>query len=328
MTILVTGGAGYIGSHVVKLLNSLNRDVVVIDNLYNGFRASIGSNNFVQGDISDENLVTDVCKTFRVEKAIHFAALKSVGESMEQPHRYYEWNVNGTVKLTKALIDSGVKKLVFSSSASIYGTPETMPMSERTPRNPESVYAATKAVMEEFFSFCRPLGLESVILRYFNASGASTDCSIGEDWSTTHNLIPRLMKAMLTGSETLQLYGTDYPTPDGTCVRDYIHVEDLARAHVNALEFLEAGKGSLTVNVGTGRGNSVREVINMAEKVSGLKVPYVESPRRPGDPPEIYADPSFAREKLGWSSELNLEDIVTSSYNWYVANPLGYTKND
>jgi UDP-glucose-4-epimerase GalE len=324
MTILVTGGAGYIGSHVVKLLNSLDRNVVVIDNLYNGFKASIGANKFVEGDISDEDLVIDVCRTFNVERAIHFAALKSVGESMDQPHRYYEWNVNGTVKLTRALIESGVKKLVFSSSASVYGTPETMPMTEQTPRNPESVYAATKAVMEEFFSFCRPLGLETVCLRYFNAAGASMDCSIGEDWSTTHNLIPRLMKAMLTGSETLQLFGTDYPTPDGTCVRDYIHVEDLARAHVRALDFLDSDRGSLTVNVGTGRGHSVREVIDMAEKVSGLKVPITQVGRRPGDPPAIYADPSFAKRQLDWSAELNLEDIVQSSYRWYVANPNGY----
>ena len=324
MTVLVTGGAGYIGSHVVKLLNNLNREIVIIDNLYNGFRASIGSNNFVEGDISDEKLVADVCHKYNVESAINFAALKSVGESMEQPHRYYEWNVDGSVKLTRALIGAGVKKLVFSSSASVYGTPESMPMTEQTPRNPESVYAATKAVMEEFFSFCRPLGLETVCLRYFNAAGASMDCSIGEDWSTTHNLIPRLMKAMLTGSETLQLFGTNYPTPDGTCVRDYIHVEDLARAHVHALDFLDSGRGSLTVNVGTGRGHSVREVIDMAEKVSGLKVPLVEVARRPGDPPAIYADPSYAQQMLDWNAKLNLEDIVKSSYEWYVAHPTGY----
>ena len=328
MTILVTGGAGYIGSHVVKLLNSLGREVVILDNLYNGFRASIGTNSFVQGDISDEKLVVDICRTYKIERVIHFAALKSVGESMEQPHRYYEWNVNGTVKLTKALIEAGVNKLVFSSSASVYGTPETMPMTELTPRNPESVYAATKAVMEEYFSFCQPLGLESVCLRYFNAAGASMDCSIGEDWSATHNLIPRLMRAMLTKSEILNLYGTDYPTPDGTCVRDYIHVEDLARAHVQALDYLDHENGSLIVNVGTGRGHSVREVIDMAEKVSGLNVPYVETSRRLGDPPEIYADPRFASEKLGWNSELNLEDIVRSSYNWYLANPMGYSKNE
>lgn len=327
MTILVTGGAGYIGSHVVKLLNNLDRDVVVLDNLYNGFKASIGQNQFVEGDISDEDLVKDVCRTFNVDQVIHFAALKSVGESMEEPHRYYEWNVNGTVKFTRAVMASGVRKLVFSSSASVYGTPELMPMTELTPRNPESVYAATKAVMEEFFTFCRPLGLESVCLRYFNAAGASLDCSIGEDWSATHNLIPRLMKAMLTGNETLKLFGTDYQTPDGTCVRDYIHVEDLARAHVSALDFLSNGKGSLIVNVGTGRGHSVREVIDMAEKVSGMKVPIVETDRRAGDPPSIYADPSFAQSQLMWHAELDLESIVRSSHQWYLANPNGYAPN-
>lgn len=324
MTILVTGGAGYIGSHVVKLLNSMARDVVVLDNLYNGFIRSIGDTPFVEGDVSDEKLVARICSKHKIRQVIHFAALKSVGESMEQPHRYYEWNVGGSVKFVRALMESGVMQIVFSSSASVYGSPENMPMTEETPRNPESVYAATKAVIEEFLKFCEPQGLQSVCLRYFNAAGASMDCTIGEDWSTTHNLIPRLMRAMLTGSEVLNLYGTDYPTPDGTCVRDYIHVEDLARAHVLALDYMTAGKGSLVVNVGTGRGNSVREVINMAESVSGLKVPYVEVGRRPGDPAEIYADPSFARDKLGWSATLGLDEIIRSSYNWYVRNPSGY----
>ncbi len=325
MTILVSGGAGYIGSHVVKLLRSKNREVVVVDNLYNGFRKSIGDTPFVEGDISDEDLVRNVCARYRVKQVIHFAALKSVGESMDQPHRYYEWNVNGSVKFVRALMDAGVSQIVFSSSASVYGTPRSMPMTESTPRNPESVYAATKAIIEEFLRFCEPLGLKSVCLRYFNAAGASMDCTVGEDWSATHNLIPRMMKAMITRSETLNLYGTDYPTPDGTCIRDYIHVEDLARAHVLALNHLEAGRGSLVVNVGTGRGNSVREVIDMAETVSGLKVPYVEVDRRAGDPAEIYADPSFALETLGWSAEFGLKEIVTSSYNWYVKNPNGYS---
>jgi UDP-glucose 4-epimerase len=324
MSILVTGGAGYIGSHVVKLLNSLNQDLVVIDNLYNGFQASIGRNIFIEGDISDERLIEKVCKKYGIDRVIHFAALKSVGESMEQPSRYYEWNVNGTVKFTRALMDAGVKKLVFSSSASVYGTPAKMPMTESTPRNPESVYAATKAVIEEYLTFCKPMGLESVCLRYFNAAGASMDCSIGEDWSTTHNLIPRMMRAMLTGNETLKLFGTDYPTHDGTCVRDYIHVEDLARAHVMALDFLDKDKGSLIVNVGTGHGHSVREVIDMAEKVSGLNVPYEVVGRRLGDPPMIYADPTFAQESLNWKSKLGLEEIVRSSFNWYQKNPSGY----
>jgi UDP-glucose-4-epimerase GalE len=324
MSILVTGGAGYIGSHVVKLLNSLNQDLVVIDNLYNGFQASIGKNNFIEGDISDEKLIKKVCREYEIDRVIHFAALKSVGESMEQPSRYYEWNVNGTVKFTRALMDAGVKKLVFSSSASVYGTPAKMPMTESTPRNPESVYAATKAVIEEYLAFCEPMGLESVCLRYFNAAGASMDCSIGEDWSTTHNLIPRMMRAMLTGNETLKLFGTDYPTRDGTCVRDYIHVEDLARAHVMALNFLDEDKGSLIVNVGTGHGHSVREVIDMAEKVSGLNVPYEVVGRRLGDPPMIYADPTFAQESLNWKSQLGLEEIVRSSFDWYQKNPSGY----
>jgi UDP-glucose-4-epimerase GalE len=324
MTVLVSGGAGYIGSHVVKALLASGRSVVVIDNLYNGFRQSVGNAPLVVGDIADEELIRRTCVEFSVTDAIHFAALKSVGESMEQPHRYYEKNIGGTVSFTRALMDSGVNRLVFSSSASVYGTPINMPVTERSPRNPESVYAATKAVMEEYFQFCEPMGLSSVSLRYFNAAGASSDCSIGEDWSTTHNLIPRLMRALLTGGEPLRLFGTDYPTPDGTCVRDYIHVEDLVDAHLRALDFLSNGNRTTSINVGTGRGSSVREVIAMVEEVSGLTVPVVETGRRPGDPPAVYADPSLAKILLGWEARQGLREIVESSYRWHVKFPSGY----
>lgn len=324
MTVLVSGGAGYIGSHVVKALLAGGRSVVVVDNLYNGFRRSVDGVPIIVGDIAEEELIRHTCLEFSVTDAIHFAALKSVGESMEQPHRYYEKNVGGTVRFTRALMNSGVTRLVFSSSASVYGTPSKMPVTELSPRNPESVYAATKAVMEEYFRFCEPLGLSTVSLRYFNAAGASSDCTIGEDWSTTHNLIPRMMRALLTGGEPLSLFGTDYPTPDGTCIRDYIHVEDLADAHLRALDYLSIGNGSTAINVGTGSGSSVREVIAMVEEVSGLKVPVIETDRRPGDPPAVYADASLAKELLGWRARQGLREIVSSSYRWYLKNPYGY----
>jgi len=227
MTVLVSGGAGYIGSHVVKLLVAQGKSVVVLDNLYNGFEQSIEGTPLVIGDIADQKLVVEVCRKYRVEEVIHFAALKSVGESMEQPHRYYEVNVGGTVKFVEALLRCGVNRLVFSSSASVYGAPDLMPVDELAKRQPESVYAATKAVIEEYLKFCCEIGLSSISLRYFNAAGASSDCSIGEDWSATHNLIPRIMKSLFVENQVLKVFGTDYPTPDGTCIRDYVHVEDL-----------------------------------------------------------------------------------------------------
>jgi UDP-glucose 4-epimerase len=324
MTVLVSGGAGYIGSHVVKALLGCGRSVVVVDNLYNGFRQSVGGAPLVIGDVADEELIRRTCDAYSVTDAIHFAALKSVGESMEQPHRYYEKNIGGTVSFTRALMGSGVKRLVFSSSASVYGTPAQMPVTESSPRNPESVYAATKAVMEEYFRFCEPLGLSTVSLRYFNAAGASSDTTVGEDWSTTHNLIPRMMRALLADAQPLSLYGIDYPTPDGTCIRDYIHVEDLAEAHIRALDFLSRGNRSIAINVGTGQGSSVREVIAMVEEVSGLTVPVVETDRRPGDPPAVYADPSLAKTLLGWEARNGLREIVESSYRWHLKFPSGY----
>ena len=327
MTVLVAGGAGYIGSHVVKLLVQNQIRVVVLDDLSNGFRQSLGSTPIVVGDISDSELVKKICRAYDVEEAIHFAALKSVGQSMEEPHRYYRVNVGGTVNFVEALHESGVRRIVFSSSASVYGTPSSIPVNEEARIQPESVYAATKAVIEEYLKFCAGVGLNSVSLRYFNAAGASSDCTIGEDWSTTHNLIPRIMKSLLKGEEPLQVYGTDYATVDGTCVRDYVHVEDLAKAHLLALIFLRDFRGSVSLNVGTGSGHSVLEVINAVEQVSGRTVPRVNSSRRLGDPEAVYADSSLAQKVLNWTPNLGLSEIVKSSYDWYLANPNGYEKS-
>ena len=317
MAVLVTGGAGYIGSHTVALLTQQQRDVVVLDSLELGTKSRIGTVPFFQGNISDERLIEKICKKHDITEVIHFAAYKAVGESMEQPLRYYNNNVGGTIDLVRALLANGVERMVFSSSAAVYGSPASVPVTEDSPLLPESVYAETKAVMERFLASCDAIGMRSVSLRYFNAAGASADSSIGEDWTMSQNLVPLVMKAILGFSGPLNVFGNDYPTPDGTCIRDYIHVEDLADAHIKALDYLEQGGASLACNVGTGRGTSVLEVINIAEQVSGRKVPHVVTSRRAGDPTSVYADPTLVRALLGWKANRDLRDIITSAWNWH-----------
>jgi UDP-glucose-4-epimerase GalE len=317
MAVLVTGGAGYIGSHTVRLLAQQQRDVVVLDSLELGTKSRIGSVPFFEGSISDEKLIEKICKKYNIDEVIHFAAYKAVGESMEQPLRYYNNNVAGTINLVRGLLANGVERLVFSSSAAVYGNPSTVPVTEDLPMQPESVYAETKAVMERFLSSCEAIGMRTVSLRYFNAAGASSDSSIGEDWSMSQNLVPLVMKAILGFSGPLNVFGNDYPTPDGTCIRDYIHVEDLADAHIKALDYLATGGKSLACNVGTGKGTSVLEVLDIAEQVSGRKVPHVITQRRPGDPTAVFADPTLVRALLGWKATHDLRDIISSAWNWH-----------
>lgn len=320
MTILVTGGAGYIGSHTVRLLAEQGRDVVVLDTLELGVRDRVADVDLVQGDIADHKLVEKVVRKYGVTDVIHFAAYKAVGESMEQPLRYWNNNVASTISLVRSLLATGVDRIVFSSSAGVYGNPETIPVTEDARLEPQSVYAETKATMEKFLLSCDAIGLRSVNLRYFNAAGASDDASIGENWDLSQNLVPRVMKAVLGASGPLQVFGNDYPTPDGTCIRDYIHVVDLADAHVKAIDYLTAGGSSLSCNVGTGRGTSVLEVIELAEQVSGRKVPYEIAARRAGDPVAVYADPTLIRAVLGWRATRDLRDIITSAWNWHSSN--------
>ena len=317
MAVLVTGGAGYIGSHTVRLLAQQQREVVVLDSLELGTKSRIGSVPFFEGTISDEKLIEKICKKHNIEEVIHFAAYKAVGESMEQPLRYYNNNVAGTINLVRALLANGVERLVFSSSAAVYGNPISVPVTEDSPLQPESVYAETKAVMERFLSNCEAIGMRSVSLRYFNAAGASSDSSIGEDWSMSQNLVPLVMKAILGFSGPLNVFGNDYPTPDGTCIRDYIHVEDLADAHIKALDYLATGGNSLACNVGTGKGTSVLEVLDIAEQVSGQKVPYVITQRRTGDPTSVFADPTLVRALLGWRARHDIREIISSAWNWH-----------
>jgi UDP-glucose-4-epimerase GalE len=317
MTVLVTGGAGYIGSHTVRLLASQGRDVVVLDSLELGDKTRLGSVPFFTGDISDERVIEKICRKHHITEVIHFAAYKAVGESIEQPLRYYNNNVAGTIALVRSLLAHDVNRIVFSSSAAVYGNPENVPVTEEAALRPESVYAETKSISERFLSSCDAIGMRSVSLRYFNAAGASADASIGEDWSMSQNLVPLVMKAILGFSGPLTVFGNDYPTPDGTCIRDYIHVDDLADAHIKALDYLSSGGESLACNVGTGKGTSVLEVLDIAEQVSGRKVPYVISGRRAGDPVSVYADPTLVRALLGWKATRDVHDIISSAWNWH-----------
>ena len=317
MTTLVTGGAGYIGSHTVRLLTSQGRDVVVLDSLELGDRSRIPGVPFVEADIADERAIEKAYRKYGVQDVIHFAAYKAVGESMEQPLRYYNNNVAGSIALVHALLANGVERIVFSSSAAVYGNPDHVPVNEDAPLRPESVYAETKVHVERFLTSCNAIGLRSVSLRYFNAAGASADSSIGENWDMSQNLIPLVMKAILGASGPVRVFGNDYPTPDGTCLRDYIHVEDLAQAHINALDYLATGGKSMACNVGTGQASSVLDVLRIAEEVSGRSVPHEIAPRRPGDPTTVFADPTLVRAVLGWRATHDLREIVSSAWRWH-----------
>jgi UDP-glucose 4-epimerase len=324
MTVLVTGGAGYIGSHTVRALRARGREAVVLDNLSNGREEAVLGAPLVVGGIDDGLLVEKIVAEYDVDACIHFAALKAVGESMEQPARYFDNNVSGTATLLDGLQRSGVERFVFSSSAAVYGNAGTNPIPETTPYHPESVYGETKVMVERMLRwFDATLGLRSVSLRYFNAAGASSDGAIGEDFAITQNLVPVLMKALLGRRPPLEVFGTDYPTPDGTAVRDYIHVEDLAEAHVLALEYLESGGDTTALNLGTGRGSSVQEVLDTARRITGIEVPVVVAPRRAGDPAELVADNCRATELLHWQPRLGLDDIIASAWQWHSAHPDG-----
>ena len=325
MTILVTGGAGYIGSHTVRILRDQGRDVIVLDSMEYGHRAALLGAELIVGNIRDRALVTDLCRTRGVTQVVHFAAYKSVGESMEQPEKYWMNNVAGTVDLLEAMLAADVRNIVFSSSCSVNGTPAVVPVTEDTPIVPESVYAETKAMVERILHWYGVTNdLRAVSLRYFNAAGAAGDAAIGEDWTRSLNLIPLMMKAMLGKRPPVQVFGTDYPTADGTCIRDYIHVDDLADAHVRALDYLGAGGATVSLNVGTGTGSSVLDVIGSAERVTGIKVPHELVARRAGDPVSTYADPAKIRATLGWVATRSLDQIVASAWRWHSTHLDGY----
>lgn len=325
MTTLITGGAGYIGSITTRLIRASGRSVVVLDSLVNGHRKAVGDASFVEGDIADSDLVLDICRKYQVDEVIHFAAYKAVGESMENPGKYFNNNVTGSQKLFDALQQAEVHRIVFSSTAGIYGNPATVPVTEASPPQCESVYAETKLMIERtlgWYSATTPM--RHVILRYFNAAGASSDGTLGEDWRHSQNLIPHVMKALLGHGPAVQVFGNDFPTPDGTGVRDYIHVEDLAMAHVAALDHLANGGKNLTCNVGTGFGTSVMQIIDATQRVSGKKVPYEIAQRRLGDPAICYADANLINKELSWSPTKSLDDIIATAYAWHLSHPQGH----
>jgi len=331
VTVLVTGGAGYIGAHTVRALRSSGRKVVVLDTLERGNREAVIDAELIVGDVADQGLVAKICGDKGVSSVIHFAAYKAVGESMLEPEKYWNNNVASTEKMLDVLTEQRVDKFVFSSSAAVYGTPLSMPVTESDPTKPESVYAETKLAVEKLlgaFSQNTDCRLRSVSLRYFNAAGASKDNRIGEDWSSSQNLVPQVMRALLDKDFKLEIFGNDYPTPDGTGVRDYIHVEDLAVAHVKALDYLESGGETLVCNIGTGSGTSVMQVIDLAEKISRKKVPYRIAARRAGDPISVFADARLAEKKLGWKAARGLPEIIESAYEWHRAHPNGYRRGN
>ena len=325
MSILVTGGAGYIGSHTVRALRRAGREVVVLDSLELGHRLAVIDAPLVVGDIADGRLVQEVCRDHGVTAAVHFAAYKSVGESMATPGKYWENNVGRSAALFDSLLTAGVRNVVFSSSCSVYGTPPEVPVTEDAPIQPESVYAETKAVVERMLHWYDVThGMQSVSLRYFNAAGASDDALIGEDWTHSINLVPVVMKAALGRRAAVEVFGTDYPTADGTCVRDYIHVDDLAAAHVASVEYLERGGDTAALNVGTGVGSSVLDVIRATERIAGIFVPHRLGPRRAGDPVATYAQPDRAAAVLGWRASRGLDEIIRSAWAWHSSHPDGY----
>ena len=315
MAILVLGGAGYIGSHAARALRRSGYEVVLYDNLSTGFRGLAQGFELVEGDIADEAKLRPVLA--RVDAVMHFAAHAYVGESVENPRKYFRNNVLGALSLLNSVLDAGIRRFVFSSTCAVYGIPEQIPITEQTPREPVNPYGASKLFFENALeAYSRAYGLRSVRLRYFNAAGADESGEIGEMHDPETHLIPLALAASAENGPELQIYGSDYPTPDGTCVRDYIHVNDLADAHVRGLQYLEKGGDSPAINLGTGRGHSVLEVIQVAESAIGRPVRRKIGPRRPGDPPVLVADPAKAQSVLGWTAKRNLADIVSSAWAW------------
>lgn len=328
MKILVTGGAGYVGSHAVKRLIASGHDVWVIDNLVYGHRTAAPNDRFVEGDLTDRPLVEKLLADNGIEAVMHFAAYAYVGESVTDPAKYYQNNVVGTLALLDAMRAVGVKTIVFSSTCATYGVPQEVPIPEDHPQAPINPYGFTKLVIEHALAdYHHAYGLSYAALRYFNASGAAEDGTIGEDHSPETHLIPLVLDVALGKREHITIFGTDYPTPDGSCIRDYIHVDDLADAHAAAIEKLASAEGPTAIrcNLGTGVGSSVREVIAAAEKATGKPIAVVEGDRREGDPPELVANPAGAEQILGWRAKrTDINETVASAWRWHSANPNGY----
>ncbi len=325
MRVLVTGGAGYIGSRTAAALRAAGHEVTVLDDLSTGHAAAVGPLPLVVGDVRDGELVERTLRDAAIDAVIHFAALKSVEESVGDPGAYFDANVGGTLAVLRAMAAADVRRFVFSSSCAVYGMPDRLPVDERTTIAPINPYGESKALAERLLPWFEAAhGVRSAALRYFNAAGAAEDGSAGEDWAAAPNLVPVVLKAAAGRIPELRVYGRDFDTPDGSAIRDYIHVLDLADAHVRALDVLADGGRSITVNVGTGSGASVLEVVEAARRITGRPIPVADAPRRAGDPPAVWADTSLASRVLGWTARRTLDDILASAWRWHVAHPDGY----
>lgn len=319
MKVLVTGGAGYIGSHFVKYLQQAGYQIVVLDNLSRGHKEAVHKSVPLEiADLNDFEKLSNVIKKHSPEAVVHFAAFAYVGESVEKPEMYYHNNVVGSFNLIRACVENGVKNFVFSSTCSIYGNPVKVPISEEQASNPINPYANTKLIIEMLLKdFETAYGMKSVCLRYFNAAGADPEGEIGESHDPEPHLIPIVLHAAQGKRDKVLVFGNDYDTPDGTCVRDYIHIIDLADAHKKALEYLNNGGESTIINLGTGSGNSVLEIIEKAKAITGKEIKYEIVGRRAGDPAILVADNKKAKEVLGWSSKFKIEDILKTAWRWH-----------
>lgn len=327
MSILVLGGAGYIGSHTVDRLINQGYSVVVVDNLLTGHRGAVHPEAaFYEGDCRDQSFMREVFEKETIEGVVHFAASSLVGESVEKPLKYFNNNVVGMEMLLEVMEEFKVKHIVFSSTAATYGEPEVSPISEDTPTNPKNPYGESKLMMEKMIRWCdNAYGMRYVALRYFNVAGAKSDASIGEDHDPETHLVPIILQVALGQREHLTIFGDDYNTPDGTCIRDYVQVEDLAMAHILALEYLKAGNDSNVFNLGSNNGYSVKEMLDAAREVTQKDIPAKIGPRRAGDPSTLVASSEKAKDVLGWQPEYtDIKDIIQTAWNWHVSHPNGY----
>jgi UDP-glucose 4-epimerase len=319
LKVLVTGGAGYIGSHFVKYLSESGNEVCVVDNLSRGHKESVGDHiQFHRADLLDSKSLGDILKSFKPESVVHFAAFAYVGESVEKPEMYYQNNVIGSYNLIRACMENGVQNFVFSSTCSIYGNPEKIPISENEKSNPINPYANTKLMIETLLhDFETAHGIKNVCLRYFNAAGAHPDGGIGESHDPESHLIPLVLFTALGKKEKINVFGGDYNTQDGTCIRDYIHIVDLADAHLKAINYLADGGESTIINLGTGHGNSNLEIIKKAEEITKRKINFEIVGRRAGDPAILVADNKKAKEKLGWLPRFGIDEILQTAWHWH-----------
>lgn len=330
MAILVCGGAGYIGSHTVRKLLALGEEVIIVDSLITGHRAAVSPEvKFYECDIRDKASLKKIFAENKIEAVFHFAAFALVGESVKLPLKYFSNNVYGMQILLEAMTEAGVDKIIFSSTCAVYGEPERIPIDEEDAKNPTNPYGESKLIMEKMIRWVGAAhGVRYVSLRYFNASGASEDGSIGEDHHPETHLIPLVLQVPLGKRDFITIFGTDYPTPDGTCIRDYIHVLDLADAHICALNYLRAGGESNIFNLGTGHGFSVKEIIDAAEKVTGLEIKKEFGARRAGDPARLVDSGEKARKILQWTPRFDdVEKIIATAWNWHKSHPNGFKSN-